>query len=533
MNFSEQLKAAGYRFEIRYNNTLVSALTMAIPPVQKSYREPSRSAVNRTQGGAVVLDFGADNKTINFSGAISKNLSYYMDKRDVGSGVSGIETYDDGNKMDGDSIFKVFKERIARYRDNLAKLTNADKPDYAKVDVRFYDYYDDEYWVVNIDSFDWTENSGQPKWINFTMNMTTLERFIDLSVDRYVATKKKDREKKLTGKDKTVSQQSLMQKIKAELNKIKAALYAIKRQLQLVMRNIKQFVEDIETMVNDVNKIVETFTSLGTLPLDTITSVINTINGMITSLITLPFRTVAQITLSLRRLNNSLRGLQSTFSTERNRHNFSMLAGKGIGMQVQSGANDGTTPNTFQGVANIDAILANGGGMRIMRKGLTLQSIASQVFGDASLYPLIMIENNISITNVIVGQIVYIPSNDPRARDAYLTDLKFDSGGFSVASFGDLNTVSDVENVIDNIQRRILLLQGAYYRFPDLGIETVVGRPSSEFLRKIVRINIIEAIMSDFRISNVVSVSFTEADSAYKMAVKIKLINGEQIEVNL
>ena len=158
--------------------------------------------------------------------------------------------------------------------------------------------------------------------------------------------------------------------------------------------------------------------------------------------------------------------------------------------------------------------------------GLSLQVMAKSAYGDASLFPLLMVENRLINANVNIGEIVYIPNDDPTARDVYGIDISFDDNGIKATASGDIKTIGGVQNVIETIQRRIKILQGSYYRFDELGVENVIGTFTSELSKKIVRINILEAIGQDPRVENVTEVEFFNDDDKYKLSAKIKLVNN-------
>lgn len=510
--YTEQAKEAGFRIEVRYNKSFVSALTMVLPPSQISYREPQRSTVIKTQGGSTVLDFGEDNKSITINGFAMRNMMFQIDKTDVKRKI-GL----DKSEMTGLEVFKYFKERVMRYKSvdaEKVKLYSEQTKDLSKFEVKFYDYWNDEYWIVNLDSFEWSEQSSQPTWINYVINMTTLEKF-----------PKKERQPK-----KVVDAQSALEKAKQAMSDVKRLIYSAKRQLQQAIRNIKKFVADIESLVLSVDQILTAITEAGTMAIDTVSGILTTIDGIINILITAPFRTAAALLRSMRRLQTAMRSLGNTF-IKKNEYIKQFSGRKGVGNSgVTGGAKEESNINQSQAEATIEGLLNSGGGKYIVKKGLSLQRIANNVFGNASLYPLIMIENNINITNVNVGQVLYMPSNDPRAKDAYLTDIKLNKDGMETV-VGDLGEVSGVENVVETLLRRLKIEQGEYYRNDNLGVENVIGNPSSAFLRKVVRVNMLEAMLQDPRIASASEFQFVENASAYKFQAKLTLIAGEEITI--
>lgn len=485
---AQKLIENAYRFQIRYKDEVVTSFTMSLPPVEKSYMESFRTNVIKTAGGAVVLDYGEDNKTIMLSGLIMRNIPFYIDSRDR-------KYFTNADSANGIAVFKHFKEQIMRCRSYLETLPKyqGKEIDLSELEILFYDFFDDEYWYVNIDNFSWQESSAQPLWVRFTINMTTLQPL-------------KDNGK--TPAKRIVSPQSLLQQVKNAVNNIRRAVNQIRNAVKGFINNVYQFMRDIERIIDSVDKLLSELTDLITMPLQLMTNILNLVNRVITKLITLPFRIAGQFVRSFRNLENAVSNLKNNpfYNSERLSE---IVTGSGISR------------------SRINKALARStAGQATAAYGLSVQVMAKSAYGDASLFPLLMVENRLINANVNIGEIVYIPNDDPTAQDVYGIDISFDDNGIKATASGDIKTIGGVQNVIETIQRRIKILQGSYYRFDELGVENVIGTFTSELSKKIVRINILEAIGQDPRVENVTEVEFFNDDDKYKLSAKIKLVNN-------
>jgi hypothetical protein len=170
-----------------------------------------------------------------------------------------------------------------------------------------------------------------------------------------------------------------------------------------------------------------------------------------------------------------------------------------------------------------------------VREGDTLKSIAMKLYGDLRAVEVISYYNN-NITNdgLKPGLILGIPFVDHPTYvdvfDVYGTDFKLDQdGNLLISSTGDTEIVSGLSNIIDAISHRLDTQVGTYLRNIDYGRGFYIGAPQKSFILKMLKVKVVESILSDDRIQSVDSVTFNVNKTQVNIEINMSTVLYDSI----
>lgn len=132
--------------------------TLVINPQEYAMREPTRSQVVQTIGGAYVDDFGRGLPTVTISGNTGWRLKPVPDTQAL---------------MDGWQAFKALRNDIYRfYTDAKDEVITFQRSPYYQ--LRWYNWAEDEYYVIHPEEFQLQRSASKPLLYMYTFSFTCL-----------------------------------------------------------------------------------------------------------------------------------------------------------------------------------------------------------------------------------------------------------------------------------------------------------------------------------------------------------------------
>ncbi len=276
------------RTMLKPQENIVDQVDLKINPSQYRVSEPTREGVTQTISGAWVDYYGLGLPKITMSGTTGWRPSTLSTKKTLGAllgnialAASGISTAKP-NPPTGLADFIYLRNRIFRTYAVLLQRLNVDfsKRIQTQLQLRFYAWDTQDYYVVLIDTFELSRNSARPLLYDYNIQMTVIGYVGDRQeIKDYLAE---------------------YWKPTSRLSAISAALKRWKANAQLFQNSVNAFSRQLSDDINSFTNGISTLT-------DTVDAVV----GGTSTFITLPFTTVTLIAAQARALGDFVAHVES------------------------------------------------------------------------------------------------------------------------------------------------------------------------------------------------------------------------------
>lgn len=160
--------------------------------------------------------------------------------------------------------------------------------------------------------------------------------------------------------------------------------------------------------------------------------------------------------------------------------------------------------------------------------GDTLQSLAMRYTGSISNWVQIGQFNKLLSPELVVGSYVYIPDFDDSGNIlANIDSMNFDTDlylddDYAINAYGDLLLVSGMDELIQDLQRRLNTRKGESLIHPDYGsnLEMIIAHYGIDSLKRI-ELEILETLYQDDRVKEAKVVSIVKLGKALQINCKI------------
>lgn len=180
-----------------------------------------------------------------------------------------------------------------------------------------------------------------------------------------------------------------------------------------------------------------------------------------------------------------------------------------------------------------------------VKKGMTWDGLAQEYLGSADKAGLLIDFNvqcgTFSIANgdiPPIGDIVLIPSfetkttqgntdirNNPGVKDNLGIDMLLDNQGDFAVQSGDFSTITSENNLLQSVNNRLAVLQGALVREPYIGIAAQIGK---ECNKTYTRASIEQTLAGEQRIKSVDIIDIQDEAGIVRISVGYTSINGNE-----
>jgi hypothetical protein len=530
----------------------VESFTLILPPEEEEITEPQRVSYTKTFGGLFVDDYGDDEKKI----VISGNTGNSKLKKTFSSPNSKGRVPE---KMNGQDSFFYFRNKIMRYKD---QIKNWDKyemilydlsliPEYYRnKDFRRQIPYITEGYVVKLDRFKMKRSKEKPLFFNYTIELTTLRKLGSVAVSYKAPVI-------------IPSPFNLLTTIKKGLNSVKAVygkIVAIKNEIESYIEFIGQLEDQMIAFYDQTVDVLIYPAELCKQALGqakSLGSTIQSIGELSAADIGIIEKTYLDSITIMQEILQSTAALV-TKSKEPNSFENSFTIRSSIGQTTVN-----SSIKRYEELTELESELFNivqdvdtsdneikviyGHEIVVATEEITLESLALEYYGNASLQELIAFYNNFeSVEDITLGDIIKIPIlsqftiNNPGNMiyttyldDIYGIDIKLSKKNDPVVSeSGDYSTISKNENVAQAMDLRLNESLGARLRLTVYGIKASIGSPLSSSISYILS-NINDTVMQDPRVEEIENIIIVGSGDKLLTSFDIYTIKrGEVIPFN-
>lgn len=185
--------------------------------------------------------------------------------------------------------------------------------------------------------------------------------------------------------------------------------------------------------------------------------------------------------------------------------------------------------------------------VRCTHYGTFGNTIAHSICCTVDVSGLTLITNEQAFTNGTdarvrtTGQVIYIPKEERREQSSsLLADLAgedialTEDGDLMDDGFGDLGTVTGIENMAQSVRHRLLTRKGAIPHHPEYGsrLQELIGKAYLPYIHKLIEIDIHETLSDDERLEEIVIHAIQVDGTSVLIDLHVK-VAGVQIEVAL
>ena len=147
----------GFTFEYIHKDEREN-ITLFINPEELSQQEPAKITVTQTKGGAFVDYWGSGLTTLTVKG-----VTGFRRRQVAGGPVQGLSGH----------------EHFLKLRDLYRKWVQSSKDDPKNTEMRFYNWADQEYYVVVITNFTFLRNVARPLLYQYNITMTVIQNITE------------------------------------------------------------------------------------------------------------------------------------------------------------------------------------------------------------------------------------------------------------------------------------------------------------------------------------------------------------------
>jgi len=542
-------------FEIvnrKSNSTPVEAFTLTIPPENIEIEEPQRVHYTKTFGGIFIDDYGPDNLRIVISGNTG------------GTDVRRTYAKNTSESFNGKSAFFYFRDTIMRYKSNKAIAKNYD--DYDLIIYDLSSYAPDnaieqsframsspmrytvltEGYVVSLQKFKMTRSKEKPLFYNYTIELVGIRSLGTYSGRACTPVKNPDPQTLIGSIRKGLrTVQSFFTRVRNVYDKIESAYKLIDDLEAQINSYFHQTVDIIvypaklaKMFLGKVREIIEMIDSIGETAEGTwgfikeeyleVVEIAKEVGSAAAALVVFSKtpESGGNITISSSSVPSKMDAINSRFAalTVSQAEQFDSIISRSVEEK--------------------NAVIVYGHTLIKADGSTTLESLATEYYGDPSLAELIAVYNNFeSDDDIIPGSSIKIPvilqggapSNNfvysEDFIDVYGADIRLDSEGNPVVSVnGDYAIIEGPENLIQAINLRLNQELGTRLRLAVYGIRNTVGSAMTNSAPiAYILANIKDTIMQDPRVSKVSNIKIKGLGDKLYMSMDIHSIKLNEV----
>lgn len=507
-----------------------SSFTLVIPPQSVRIREPQRTGITKTFGGAIVDDYGPDNLEITIQG-ISGTAHAFPTFRTVGQSTGQVNQSVQQQLgraagsvygYDQKGAFYVFRNDILRYKDRFDNFED--------MELWVYDLGEEQVYKCALLEFTLDRQSQQPLKYPYNISLFVLERPdtkqkiqprpVDVSRDPFDALQKIQNSLSVLETPFRVAQSVLNRVATAQ-----AVTTAVLNRFQTSVNRLSQFTESPLTLAKRLTGSIEEISRSLEESLD---------QGKMT---------VQKYSESKEVVNELVREATGIFG-------FVISEGSQRSKRETVEYNSGTqsSDSEFEEIglettSEVEAYSYSGLRLYSVKATDTLQSIALDQLGDSALWYYIAAVNGIQGNDDISsGDQIYIPlqvnlagiskdsfilSENP-TRNPYGTDILLDGGEIVVHEGNDVATIDGIENVKQAINNRFTTPTGSLIKQTAYGLSATPGVAGTDISRSYIRMAARSTVLADPRVSSVTNVQATANGSVIRLSMNIQVVGYEE-----